>query len=117
MAFIEVCKQSGVPLASRKNIGQSTTIPFLGITLDSVNKEARLPNDKLDTARALLLAFLGNHNVTLKEPQGLTGVLGFACSAIKPGHPFLRHLLDPSMGAPCWGCGVICLTSSWKPHF
>ena len=104
MAFIELCERLGVPLAPSKTVGPSTTIPFLGIILDSVMQEARLPEDKIDKARALLLVFLGKRKVTLKELQGLTGFLGFACSVIKPGRPFLRRLFDLTVGIR-------------KPHF
>ena len=104
MAFIDLCERLGVPLAPSKTVGPSTTIPFLGIILDSVMQEARLPEDKIDKARALLLVFLGKRKVTLKELQGLTGFLGFACSVIKPGRPFLRRLFDLTVGIR-------------KPHF
>ena len=65
MGFIGLCERLGVPLAPTKTVGPSTTIPFLGIILDSVIQEARLPEDKICKARALLLAFLGKRKVTL----------------------------------------------------
>ena len=42
-AFISLCGKLGVPLAHSKTQGPSTTLPFLGIILDTVNLEARLP--------------------------------------------------------------------------
>ena len=42
--------------------------------------------------------------VTLKELQSLIGTLNFACKVVVPGHLFLRHLIDLTMGIA-------------KPHF
>ena len=71
MAFTNPCQESGVPLAPDKTVGRSTAIPFLGIILDTVNYEARLPDDKFVKARELILTFLGKQKVTLKELQQL----------------------------------------------
>ena len=60
--------------------------------------EARLPDDKLEKARSLLLAFQSKQKVTLKELQSLIGVLNFACSVVVPGRAFLRRLIDLTMG-------------------
>ena len=97
-AFSDMCEQLGVPLAPEKTVGPSTEIIFLGITLDTVKLEARLPLDKLATAGALLDEFLTRQKVTLRELQSVIGVLNFACSVILPGRAFLRRLIDLTMG-------------------
>ena len=51
---MDMCKQLGVPLTPGKTVGPCTTIQFLGITLDTVSMEARLPDDKLDKGRLLI---------------------------------------------------------------
>ena len=43
----KVCNDLGVPLAQEKQEGPDTTITFLGITIDAINKELRLPEEKL----------------------------------------------------------------------
>ena len=97
-AFIDLCKQIGVPLAPDKTVGPRSSITFLGIVLDAVRMEARLPQDKLEKARALLSEFIERNKVTLKELQRLIGVLNFACSVVVPGRAFLRRLIDLTMG-------------------
>ena len=67
MAFVALCKQIGVPLAPCKTVGPSSSIPCLGIILDAVHMEARLPDDKIEKARSLLLAFQSKQKVTFKE--------------------------------------------------
>ena len=47
----------GVPLAANKTVGPSTEMEFLGITLDAVRREARLPVDKLKRCEAMLSKF------------------------------------------------------------
>ena len=97
-AFESFCRQTGVPLAAEKTIQPTTSLPFLGITLDTIALEARLPPDKLHQCNTLLTDFASRSKVTLKELQSLIGVLNFACSVIVPGRAFLRRLIDLTMG-------------------
>ncbi|KAK2186344.1 hypothetical protein NP493_205g03044 [Ridgeia piscesae] len=46
-AFISLGEQMGVPLAPEKTQDPTIVLPFLGIILDTVELEARLPDDKL----------------------------------------------------------------------
>ena len=72
--------------------------PYLGITLDSVRLEARLPVDKLEQCKLLLRDFSARSKVSLRELQSLIGVLNFACSVVVPGRPFLRRLIELTIG-------------------
>ena len=45
---LQVCWQLGVPLAPEKQDGPSTCITYLGIIIDTVQQELRLPQEKLD---------------------------------------------------------------------
>ena len=45
-----ICAELGVPLAPEKQAGPSAIITFLGITIDTMKQEMRLPRDKLGTA-------------------------------------------------------------------
>lgn len=45
--IIKICNRLGVPLTLEKVEGPSTSLPFLGIVLDTVKMEARLPEVKL----------------------------------------------------------------------
>ena len=50
-AFMDMCKQLGVPLVMGKTVGPGKTIQFLGIAVDKVSMEARLPDNKLEKGR------------------------------------------------------------------
>ena len=56
--FIGLCEQLGVPLAPDKTVRPTTSLQFLGITLDTVSMEARLPDEKLAQCRSLIQSFL-----------------------------------------------------------
>ncbi len=45
--FLGICKDLGIPVVEDKTV-KGACIVFLGVTLDSIKMEARLPQDKLD---------------------------------------------------------------------
>ena len=63
------------PTVASKTIGPSQVIEFMGIVLDSVRMEARLPEDKLTRIRELLKYFKARHSAHLVELQSLIGTL------------------------------------------
>ena len=89
-----VFKRLGVPLAEDKVDGPSTTIPFLGITLDSVQLEARLPPDKLTRIKQELQTWSTKETTSKRELLSLIGTLSFAAKVIPPGRTFLRRMID-----------------------
>jgi len=58
--FVSLCAELGVPLATDKLQGPSTSLSFLGILLDSHRMEIRLPSDKLALIQELLKTWLLN---------------------------------------------------------
>ena len=50
----QACHDTGTPIEESKSVGPATTITFLGMELDSVSMEIRLPQDKLRSLRMLL---------------------------------------------------------------
>ena len=77
-------KNLGVPTAPNKIGGPCTTLEFMGIILDTVRMEARLPVDKVERIRASLALLQKKKSYTLKELQSLIGTLDFACKVIPP---------------------------------
>ena len=96
--FVKLCSYVGIPIAPEKTCGPATTLCFAGIELDSVLFKAQLPLDKITKCTSLISDFLNRQKVTLKEVQSLTGLLNFACSVVLPGRPFLRRLIDLTIG-------------------
>ena len=94
---MDLCSELGVPLAPTKTVAPCHVLTFLGITLDAVRQDARLPEDKLLKGRLLLADFQRKRKITLKELQSLLGVLNCFCTVV-PGRAFLRHLLGLTVG-------------------
>ena len=83
-----LCLELGVPLAAEKTIEPSTIIPYLGIELDSVELEARLPLDKLLKAKNLVLNCLSKRSGKKRKLLSLTGYLQHCCEMMVPARPF-----------------------------
>ena len=93
-------KRLGVPLAEDKVDGPSTTVPFLGIMLDSVRLEARLPLDKLARIKQELQTWSAKETAGKRELLSLIGTLSFAAKIVPPGRTFLCRMIDLSSDEP-----------------
>ncbi|XP_070199530.1 uncharacterized protein [Littorina saxatilis] len=97
-----VCSQLfcdlGVPIAADKVEGPSTCRKFLGLIVDTVALQVRIPQDKLLELKRQVSEFLYKHKVTLRQLQSLIGKLNFACRAVVPGRAFCRRLIDATRG-------------------
>lgn len=96
--FISLCNYIGVPIAHHKTEGPTNVITFLGIELDSLNMEARLPQDKLTNYSTNLRQMASADTITLRQLKSLTGQLSFASSVIPSGRAFLRRLHNLTIG-------------------
>jgi hypothetical protein len=82
-------EQLGLHFQRSKIAGPATALDFLGIELNTLQMEARLPLKKLTYLKELLVEW-GNHtHTTLHNVQELTGFLQFASQVI----PTLRAFL------------------------
>ena len=96
--FCLLCRQCNIPIKESKTVRPSTRVTVHGIELDTVHMEARLPGEKIEKARVLLTSFINSQRVTLRSLQEMLGFLNFACRVIAPGRPFLRRLINLSIG-------------------
>ena len=74
--------------------GSSTSLVFLGIELDSVAGELRLPEDKLTRLRQLIAHWQGKNEYWKRDLLSLIGILNHACKVINAGSSFVRRLID-----------------------
>jgi len=87
-----VCLHLGVPLAVEKVECPSTSLTFLGIVLDTVRMEARLPIDKLRRIRHQVRTWLSKRKATKRQILSLVGLLQHATKVVRPGHTFLSRM-------------------------
>ena len=87
------CDQMGLPVEPEKDEVPSTALPFLGIELDSMAMEIRLPPEKLTRFRKELTAWKDRKKCKKRELMSLIGLLSHAC---RSGRSFLCRLIDLS---------------------
>ena len=80
-------------IAPGKTQGPSQVLEFMGIILDTVKMQARLPADKIAHLEGIFEQFQNRRSCTLKELQSLIGTLNFACKVVPPGRPFLQRMI------------------------
>ena len=93
---VKLCEYLGVPIAKRKLEGPVTVLVFLGILLDTVAFEIRLPQDKLVRLQALIRSWRTKKSCTKRELLSLIGHLQHACRVVPPGRSFLRRMIELS---------------------
>ena len=72
--------------------------PIVGIILDSVAMESRLPVNKLKRISGMLKQFLHTNSGVKRELLSLLGHLVFASRVIIPGRTFMSRLFEASKG-------------------
>ena len=92
--IIEIFEDIGLPVAPAKLEGPSTSLTFLGIGIDTVSLEIRLPADKLQRLQDLLHSWLSRASCTKQELESLIGYLSHACYVVRAGKSFLRCLIE-----------------------
>lgn len=91
--FDELCKDLGLSINDKKSLA-GAIVEFLGIELDSLTMEARLPPDKLQRAKREVERVLKGKSVSRLELQKVVGFLCFAAKVVVPGRAFLRSSYD-----------------------
>jgi hypothetical protein len=89
--FQSICDDLGLQVKDAKS-EEGTTVSFLGIELDTVLMEARLPQEKYEKATTLVAETLHRSSVKYSELESLVGFLAFASKVVRSSRPFLREM-------------------------
>ena len=84
----------GFDISWHKIVGPAKEITFLGIILDSVGMEARLPMSKLNKLRECLEIFSVKQKCRKKDLQRLAGLMAHCSTVVKGGRCFSRRIID-----------------------
>ena len=87
-----VASELGLPMEPKKTVGPVQQVTFLGVEIDTVAMEVRLPQEKLAELGSLLEKWLGQKHCIKEDLESLTGKLHHASRVVRPGRCFLRHL-------------------------
>lgn len=86
----------GIPLSTKKTEGPSHVLEYLGIFLDSIKMEARLPREKINRIREIIDSLRNRRKCSKKELLSLLGHMTFASRVILPGRSFVSNLITLS---------------------
>ena len=88
----QTCRDLGIPLATEKLEGPSTSLTFLGIVIDTAKMEIRLPEEKLHRIRLELETWVGKRRATKRQILALVGLLQHATKVIRCGRSFVARM-------------------------
>ena len=92
-ANFKLCQYLGVSKAQEKTIGPEPVLQFVGITLDSVTQEAKLPDYKHQ--KCCYALFISRAVSLLKNcSRPVLRLTKFTCSVTAPGRAFVHRMLD-----------------------
>ena len=91
-AIQQTCQELGIPLAPEKLKGPSHILTFLGIELNTIHIEVRLPDEKLVRIRTSLSSWLTKKKATKREILSLVGLLQHASKVVRPGRTFTARM-------------------------
>lgn len=91
---IKLFSDWGVPLHPDKFEGPSTVMTVLGIELDSLALQARLPKEKFDRISSLIDEWSCKRHCKRKNLESLIGNLQHACKVVPQGRTFLRRMIN-----------------------
>ena len=91
---LQLCSALGVPAATEKVEGPTTCLTFLGIEVDTVSQQLRLPQAKLLRLKANIKGWLGRKSCKKRQLQSLLGHLNHAAMVVRSGRSFLRRMID-----------------------
>ena len=92
--LIKTCHTLNLPLANHKKEGPTTCLTFLGIELDTMSLELRLPTQKLARLKVLLKKWIHLKCCKKRDLESLVGCLHDASAVIRSGRTFIRRLID-----------------------
>ena len=83
-----------MPLVKHEVAGPASCMTVLGIEIDTKTGQLRLPGDKLQQLKALLLSWQHWKQCSWRELESLVGLLNHACKVVRPGRSFLHRMID-----------------------
>ncbi len=90
---LSVFRRLGIPLSEDKLIAPSPVVEFLGIVIDCVKMQIRIPDDKLSAYRKEISVALSNSpSLSLHDIQSIFGILIYASRCVQKGRLFLSNL-------------------------
>lgn len=96
--FQSMCVEMGIPLNQDKSVQPTTCLIFLGLEIDTIKMQIRIPREKVDELMNLLLFWVSKNKIKLSTLQSLVGKLNFFGKAIPGSRAFNRRFYNATIG-------------------
>ena len=93
-ALVAILGRIGFFVSFKKLSPAAGVTKFLGIEIDSVKMELRLPADKLKKLQIQLEKFIRKRKASKVELESLGGILAHCCKVVHGGRTFSRRIYD-----------------------
>ena len=93
---LQAFEDLGIPVATEKTVGPTTSLVYLGILIDSMYFTMSVPERKVKELLYILSQWSDRRKCTKTELLSLTGKLSDVCKVVEPGRIFVRRLFDLS---------------------
>ena len=101
--ILTVCQELGVKVSPEKVEGPSSCLIVLGIEIDTVCWQMRLPEDKCREYLVELDEWSNRVRCTRRQLDSILGCLFFASHMVRQGRTFLRRLVNACTHSPASG--------------
>lgn len=91
--MIQLLRSLGFSISYKKVEGPAQVLTFLGIEIDSLNMQLRLPADKVDAYKEVLKSFLTRPRASRRQLEQLAGKLAWAAHVVQGGSTYLQRVL------------------------
>ena len=92
--MLQLCSALGIPVATEKVEGPTTCLTFLGIEVDTISQQLRLPLAKLLRLKANIRGWLGCKSCKKCQLQSLLGHLNHTAMVVRSGRSFIGRMTD-----------------------
>jgi hypothetical protein len=96
--FHSLCEEMGIPLNPDKEQGPTTCLIFLGLEIDTLKMQIRIPGGKVSEICNILEHHLQKRTITLTSLQSIVGKLNFFSKAIPGSRAFIRRFYNAMQG-------------------
>ena len=93
------CKQLRFSVQPTKLVYPTTTLEYIGITIDSVAMQLRISDERLRAVLDELIEWTGRTSCTKRQLLSLIGKLSFVARVVKCGRTFLRCMINQTKKA------------------
>ena len=93
---VKCAKECGFEIKDKKTVGPSRVLEFLGLTIDTLQRQVRISEEKMVELRTELVEWKNRKKCKKRELLSVLGKLNFASQVVNPGHMFTRRLITLS---------------------